>query len=503
MGGKTPARAEKISIWLVRAAVVHATAGSRTVRKKQTVKRRTIIILIVLVVLATAGFFGYRSFQRRAEAAAQSQYQTATIEYGSLTAMVGATGTVRADQTAVIAWESTGQVEDVLVSVGDLVEDGQILAELKKSSLPQNIILAEAELYSARQALEDLQDYELAAAQAQVALTEAIDALEQANKQRTSKDYRRASDETLETAKANYLLAESEVDKYEQNYDMVDHLPEDNLERLNALTMWMGARQQRDKALANYNYLLSSPDSEEVAAADANVVLAEAQLEAAQLEYERIKDGPSEDEIAAAEARIAAAEATLSLARLEAPFAGTVTEVNVQPGDQVAPGASSFRIDDLSRLLVDVQIPEVDINRVAIGQQARLTFDAILGKEYTGEVVSVAKVGTDVQGAINFKVTIEMTDADEAVLPAMTSAVNMVVDQLDNVLTVPNRAVRLQDGQRTIYLLRNGQLVPVRVEIGAISDTHSEILSGDVKAGDVVVLNPPMQFGPGSGGFGM
>ncbi|HZW05221.1 MAG TPA: hypothetical protein VFF68_14910, partial [Anaerolineaceae bacterium] len=97
----------------------------------------------------------------------------------------------------------------------------------------------------------------------------------------------------------------------------------------------------------------------------------------------------------------------------------------------------------------------------------------------------------------------EMTDADEAVLPAMTSAVNMVVDQLDNVLTVPNRAVRLQDGQRTIYLLRNGQLVPVRVEIGAISDTHSEILSGDVKAGDVVVLNPPMQFGPGSGGFGM
>src|SRR5690606_19679444 len=153
------------------------------------------------------------------------------------------------------------------------------------------------------------------------------------NKRRASKDYRRASDETLETARANYLLAESEVDKYEQIYDMVDHLPDDNIERLNALTMWMAARQQRDKALANYNYLLSAPDSNEVAAADAEVALAEAQLEAAQLEYERIKDGPSADEIAAAEARIAAAEATLNMARLEAPFRGTVTEVNVQSGD--------------------------------------------------------------------------------------------------------------------------------------------------------------------------
>lgn len=466
-------------------------------------KRRTILILVILVVLATAGYFGFRQFQERAIQAAQTQFQTATIEYGDLTALVGATGMVRANQTAVIAWETTGQIEQVNVAVGDLVDAGEVLAELKRSSLPQNIILAEAELVAARQSLEDLLDYKLAAAQAQVKVTEAIEALEQANKRRASKDYRRASDETLETARANYLLAESEVDKYEQIYDMVDHLPEDNIERLNALTMWMAARQQRDKALANYNYLLSAPDSNEVAAADAEVALAEAQLEAAQLEYERIKDGPSADEIAAAEARIAAAEATLNMARLEAPFRGTVTEVNVQSGDQVAPGLTAFRIDDFSRLLVDVQIPEVDINRIKTGQPVRMSFDAILGKEYTGEVISVARVGTDIQGAINFKVTVELLDADESVLPGMTAAVNIVVDQIENVLTVPNRAVRLMDGQRTIFLLRNGELVPVRVQIGAISDTHSEIVSGDVKAGDVVVLNPPVQFGPGGGSFGM
>ena len=122
-----------------------------------------------------------------------------------------------------------------------------------------------------------------------------------------------------------------------------------------------------------------------------------------------------------------------------------------------------------------------------------MSFDAILGKEYTGEVISVARVGTDIQGAINFKVTVELLDADESVLPGMTAAVNIVVDQIENVLTVPNRAVRLMDGQRTIFLLRNGELVPVRVQISDL-DTHSEIVSGDVKAGDVVVLNPPVQF---------
>src|SRR5690606_4543795 len=145
---------------------------------------------------------------------------------------------------------------------------------------------------------------------------------------------------------------------------------------------------------------------------------------------------------------------TLKLARLEAPFNGTVTEVRSKVGDQVTPGTVSFRIDDLSRLLVDVQVPEVDINRIQVGQSARLTFDAIPGQEYMGKVVEVGRVGTPVGGVVNFTVTLELSNADEQVKPGMTAAVTILVQQLEDVLLVPNRAVRLREGQRVVYVLR-------------------------------------------------
>jgi len=200
--------------------------------------------------------------------------------------------------------------------------------------------------------------------------------------------------------------------------------------------------------------------------------------------------------------RIAALEAALDSKNLRAPFAATVTEVKSLPGDMVNPGTVSFRIDDLSHLLVDVDIPEVDINRIQIGQAVNLSFDAITDRQYTGEVIEVARVGSTAQGVVNFKVTIELTDADEAVRPGMTAAVNIIVEQLDDVLLVPNRAVRSSGGQRVVYVLRLGIPTPVPVEIGATSDLVSELLPGEVKEGDVLVLNPPTQIIPADGMFG-
>ncbi len=74
------------------------------------------------------------------------------------------------------------------------------------------------------------------------------------------------------------------------------------------------------------------------------------------------------------------------------------------------------------------------------------------------------------------------------------------VEHLENVLLVPNRAVRTVDGSRVVYIYVNGGLIPVEVELGANNDTMSEVVSGDLKEGDVVVLNPPTTFFSGSGG---
>ncbi|MHB1385417.1 MAG: efflux RND transporter periplasmic adaptor subunit, partial [Bellilinea sp.] len=148
-----------------------------------------------------------------------------------------------------------------------------------------------------------------------------------------------------------------------------------------------------------------------------------------------------------------------------------------------------------------VQIPEADINRISVGQPVTMTFDAILDTEFNGEVIEVGRVGTALTGIVNFEVTIELTDADERVRPGMTAGVNIVVNQLEDVLLVPNRAVRLREGKRVVYLLENGVPTPVDIEIGAQSDMVSELLGGEVKEGDLVVLNPPLQFESGQPPF--
>jgi HlyD family secretion protein len=174
--------------------------------------------------------------------------------------------------------------------------------------------------------------------------------------------------------------------------------------------------------------------------------------------------------------------------------------VDVMVGDQVRSGSNAFRIDDLSHLMADVQVSEVDINSVNVGQPVTITFDAILGQEYHGKVTQVAQVGDVAQGAVNFTVTVEITDADEQVKPGMTAAVNIVVNSLTDVLLVPNRAVRLVDSQRVVYVLRNGQQVEIKITLGASSDTVSEIVSGDLKEGDLIILNPSTSLiSPGSG----
>ncbi len=456
-------------------------------------KKRTVVFLVVAVVIAIAAYFIYQSYQQ-AQAALNSAFQTETVQRGSLTALVGATGTVRANQTAVLAWQTSGQVETIEVEPGSRVSVGQALAHLKQSSLSQSLILAEADLVNAKKALETLKNSDVARAQAQLNLAQAQDAYEKAEDQRTSKNYQRASALTLDEARTNLELARLEKNRTEQVFDLFDHLEIDNPQRMNAYSAYLAAQRQLQRAEANLRYLESMPNQLEIEKADGNLALAEANLKEAEREWERLKNGPDPEEIKAAESRIAAIQATLALVHLQAPFAGTVTEVNIKEGDQINPGSVAFRIDDLSRLLVDVQVPEVDINRIQVGQPAKLTFDAIPNTEYNGKVAQVGQVGTAVAGVVNFTVTIELEDADQAVRPGMTAAVNVVVNQLENVLVVPNRAVRLRDGQRVVYLLQNGLPMPVQIRIGAISDLNSEVLSGEIREGDTIILNPPAQL---------
>jgi len=449
--------------------------------------KRWVIILIVVGV-AIAGFFGIQAYRQSQARQSIDDLQTEMIEKGDLTATIGATGSVRSNQSALLSFQTSGTVDSVHQSLGERVFEGEVVATLKRSSLSSQIILAEAELVSAKRALEDLQDSTQASAAAQLALAQAQDVLENAEYvEYVRQEGYRASSNTLKAAEANLVLANEEVDVAQQVYD---HASGDARKAL-ALSNLIAAKQQRDSVQRNLNWYLGAPTDLEQALLEADVALAEARLADAQREWEWVKDGPNPDDIRAAEARVAASEATLNMARITAPFAGSITSIDVLAGDQISPGTPGFRIDDLSRLLVEVEISEVDINRVALGQPVTLNFDAVLDQVYTGVVVERGLIGISLQGVVSFPVIVEVIDFDEAIKPGMTAAVNIIVEQIENVVLVPNRAVRVRDGERVIYLLVNGVMTPKPVVLGATSDLYSEVLEGDVDVGDEIILNPP------------
>jgi len=456
--------------------------------------KRWFVIPIVIVVLV-GGYFAIQAYRQSQQASLASDLQMVEAATGAITATVGATGTVRANQSAVLTSQTSGTVEVVNVAMGDYVDDGEMLASLEQTSLSAQAILAQTDLVAAQQALDDLLYSEQARAMAQRAIAQAQDALKDANYMLTVRQQgNRASQDTLDAARANLILAEDGVDRAQAEYNSLSGRPEDDPSRALALSKLASARRNRDSTLRNLNWYTGHPTETEQALLDADVALAEAQLADAEREWERLKEGPDPDDIAAAESRIAAAEANIRLSRIAAPFAGTITSVEIKPGDQVNPGTLAFGLADLSRLLVDVEVSEVDVNRVQLGQPVTLNFDAVLDHTYQGEVVEIGLTGMIIQGVVNFKVVVELHDLDEAIKPGMTAAVNIVVDQIEDVLLVPNRAVRVQDGERVVYVLREGMLEPVKVRLGVSSETHSEVIESGLREGDLIVLNPPAVF---------
>ncbi len=516
--------------------------------------KKTLIIIAVIIVIV-GGIIGWRAYSARAEQRALLEnLQTEPINRGTLVATIGATGQVRSNQSALLTWKTSGTVENVFVRVGDQVVAGQSLAALIQTSLPQNVILAQADLVNAQKALDDLLQSDLQRAKAMQAVEDAEQALEdlldpevqQALALQAVADSERAVDTTsrisrnvqttasqanIDSAAAQVVLLGDDLKKAKEAFAPYESKPEDNLTRATLQSRLAEAQQKYDAVVRNLNALKSTGSEIDIAVAIANYAAAQARLSSAQREYERVKDGPSaadialleaqlsdahrawervqsgasDDDIAAAEARLAAAQATLDQAFIKTPFEGAVTMVDAKPGDLVSPGTLSFRVDDFSRLLVELEVSEVDINTIKIGQTVTLSFDAILAREYHGMVSEVALVGNELQGVVSFTVTVELDDADEAVRPGMTSAVNIVIYNLEETLIVPNRAVRVVDGERVVFVKKGDAVEKIIIVLGASSDSHSEVLEGELAVGDQIILNPPSElietggFGPPSG----
>ncbi|HZD57482.1 MAG TPA: efflux RND transporter periplasmic adaptor subunit [Anaerolineales bacterium] len=502
--------------------------------------KKRILISGILVVVLAAGFFGYRAYAS-SQAATQDDIQTATVQRGSLAATLSASGNTRSGQSAIIVWQTSGKVGEVSLQPGDLVQEDQELAALDPNTLSTEVIEARQELIDAQQSLDDLLNSKTQqaqalqavgdarealdslkrtaaedASQAQLALAEAEEAYEDALSTRQKMNYPHTTDElVIEKAETDYLLAKQAYKEALQQYNKVDQKRLTNPERVQALSRLVSAEQAMDEAFAIYNWYLLGYTDTEIAQADAELAVAKADLEAAQAdwdrlqngtsqaaialteatladaqrEYERVKDGPSQEDIDAAQAAVDAAQATLDHAQLLAPFTGTITQVDVKTGDLVSSGESAFRIDDLSSIYVDLEISEYDLASLEVGQPATLEFDAIPEVQYTGEVTEIGMVGTVSSGVVNYPVVMRITNADEHILPGMTASITIVVDQVEDALLVPNKAIRTSGDQKTATVLFEGQQITVPVTVGLVGDSMSEVTSDQLREGDAVVVS--------------
>ncbi len=435
--------------------------------------KKKILMIALVVILIVGGFIGYRWISNRnASQRAISQIQTAQVQEGELTITINATGTVRSAQSATLYWGTSGTVGDVFVKVGDSVQAGQKLAELAKNSLPQSIISAEAELLSAKKALEDL--YTSAEVAKATAMNEIATYAQAVRDAQYQLDYFIVpKNQANMTAMEALALMEERLEAARKAFEPYRLSEYDNTTR-------QKLKEALDLAQADYDTAVKRVSYEYA------LQVAKANLAKAEQDYETYKDGPPPAELAQAQAAITAAEAAMRLAWIEAPFAGIVTKAIPLVGDQVTANTEAFRIDDLSTLYVDLSVSEVDINQIEIGQAVTITLDALRGKQFQGEISAVAMVSD----STDYTVTVRLLDATGEVRPGMTSTAEILIQKIERTLLVPNEAIRYENGNQVVYVLKAGegaQAVPI--EIGASSDSYSQVLSGDLQVGDLILLN--------------
>jgi HlyD family secretion protein len=432
-------------------------------------KRRWVWWAVIAIVVLVGLFVGWRILRNQQVAAAElANLATEPYQRRTLNANIYGTGTVQPFQSAILNWSASGTVGKVNVTLGQSVKKDDVLMSLDPESVSVDILQSHIDVINAQNALDDLyKNWESDLAQAKLDLLTAQDDLDDLQTERKIMNYQRCTDERIQDLQDELDRAEL-IYKFRQNAD--------TLKAVNT-------------AQANLDYCMADFTEQEIAEAQLKVDLAEAKVADLQTTVDTLTNGPDPDQVTILETQLAIAQSRADSPLVKAPVDGVVT---AQVGDVVQTGSQAVQLDNLSSLYLDVQISEVDIPTVSIGQSADLVFDAYYQDTFTGEVTQIAPVGTNVQGVVEYNVRIQMDeDADGRIKPGMTAAVNIVVEELNDVFAVPNDAITSVDGQQSVFVKRDGAYVPVPVTLGGYSDMYSEVLNADIQEGEPIVINPP------------
>jgi HlyD family secretion protein len=455
-------------------------------------KRSSILILLIVVALVGAGGFVLYQRQMSSAQAATTNLQTGTVTRGSLVATVSGAGNIYAPQQTNLSFELTGvPITQINVQVGDKVKAGQVLAIEDDSDLQFSLRTAQANLASAQASLDKLKQPPLEtavnAAKAQLASAQA--AYNAAvNKNAHAPDQLLVAKSALDKAAATLQQAQAAYNAIAWR----DDAPNSS----QAATL---AAATADYQSALGTYKLAVVDINDSAVKSAAQTLASAQANLASVTAPATQQDLTQAQASVDSAQVAVEQATrkLNQAKIIAPFDGTIAAVNYVAGQLSPSGSTVMALVNLDNLQTQITLSEVDIAKVKADEKVTLSLDALSGQSVSGKVVSVSPVGTVTSGVVNYTVTVALTKSNAAIKPGMTATAAFVVDQRDNALTVPNRAIKTQGNRRYITLLFEGKEVPVTVKTGLTNDQNTEIVTAtgadgqavNLTDGDVVVLN--------------
>jgi HlyD family secretion protein len=232
---------------------------------------------------------------------------------------------------------------------------------------------------------------------------------------------------------------------------------------------------------------------------------AEAQVTAASANIERAKEvqTAADRRISQARAGVVRARDILQKTEIAAPIDGVVSRLRVRLGEMVVigiqnqPGTILMTVSDLSSVNAEVKVAEADILRVAIGQPARVTLEAIPGRVFVGRVIEVGASALPLVGtgaaAREFRVVVRLDQPDPGLRPGLTCDAEVLTSERQNVLTVPLQAVVLRPGpdgtdRSGVFVAREGRAEFVPVTTGIIGGLDIEVAGLD--AGRQIIVGP-------------
>jgi len=342
---------------------------------------RKYLWITLIVIVALAGLEAYEVLTVRAD---KPTYLYGTVDRGDVITQVACTGTLAAVTTVQVGTQVSGTVAELYVDFNSEVKKGQLLAKLDPELFQTQVQQAEANVRTAEASLND----------------------------------DRAS---IAAAKANLAKANVDVLNMQRKLKIQEDLWKQSLV----------AKDDLDTAQAALD------------ASNAALQAAQAQIDSANARYKA-----DEQRLGQAQAGLDQAKVNLEHTIITSPISGTIISRSIDRGQTVAASFSSptlFTIgEDLTKMQVSTNIDEADVGKIRTGMEASFTVDAYPNETFSGVISQVRLAATTVQNVVTYNAMIDVSNPQLKLKPGMTANVKIVINKAENVLTIPNSAMRFK-----------------------------------------------------------